>query len=143
MNSEQIGAFLDKFGGGSPAFRMCLLLMFLADSLLVLVSQSTVGILLQNAHYVGYGMILLATVGVIDTVVNDVLPDRFRWRFALNLRHFGLMACCVCYLMLIFLLTQSTLSWWVLPNYAVPAAFFAWNAFTDIRRRYGPGNTKC
>lgn len=139
MNSDRLSAFLEKVGGGSPAFRLCLLLLVWSSSLVATVPQSTIGNLLGGATYVGWMVCALSMVGIVETIINDVLPERFRWEFALNIRHLALMACCGFFLILVFLLAQSEISKLAMPYFLIVAAFLAWNAFMDIRRRYGPG----
>ncbi len=142
MNSEQITTFLDKMGGGGPAFRLCLLLLVCSSSLAALVPESIIGNLLKGASYVGYVVFALSGVGIVETIINDLLPDKYHWQFALNIRHLALMACSAFFLILIFLLTQSSISMLVLPYFVIVATFLAWNAFMDIRIRFGPGKIK-
>ena len=142
MISEKIGTLLDKVGGGSPAFRMCLLLLVWSSSLAAMVPESTIGNLLEGNSFVGIAVFVLASIGIVETIINDVLPEKYHWEFALNIRHLALMVCCGFFLMLVFLLTQSEISNLVLPYFVIVAFFLAWNAFMDIRRRFGPGRKK-
>ena len=140
MNSERFHTYLARVGGGSPSFRLCLLLLVWSSSLVATVPESMIGNLLKGSEFIGWIMFVLASAGVIETIINDYLPTRFRWAFALRWRHLALMACCGFFLTLIFLQTQSKISNLVLPYFVIVAFFLAWNAFMDIWKRYGPGS---
>ena len=139
MTSDRLHAYLTRVGGGSPSFRLCLLLLVWSSSLVATVPQLMIGHLLQDAQFIGWTMFGLASAGVVETIINDYLPERYRWDFALRWRHLALMSCCGFFLVLIFLVTQSKISSLVLPYFVIIAFFLAWNAFMDVWKRYGPG----
>ena len=138
MNSP-LREYLNRVGGGSPAFRLCLVLLTWASALVGTVPQSTIGNLLKDSQFMGWLMLGVASVGVVEIIINDFFPERYRWPFALRWRHMTLMLCAGFFLMLVFLITQSAISWLVIPYFLIFAFFIAWNAFMDVWRRCGPG----
>ena len=139
-NANHLRAYLDRLGGGGPAFRLCLLLLVWSSSLAAVVPQSTIGHLLAEARFIGWIVFFLCLIGIVETLINDVLPERFHWNFALHYRHLALLFCAGFYLMLVYLLTQSNISRLVVPYFLIMAFFLVWHAFMDIIGRYGPEN---
>ena len=117
-----------------------MVLLTWSSALVGTVPQSTIGNLLKDSQFIGWLMLGIATYGVVEIFINDFLPDRYRWPFALRWRHIMLMLCCAFFLMLVFLVTQSTISWLVIPYFSIFAFFLAWNAFMDLWKRDGPGS---
>ena len=141
MNWARVHAYLAHVGGGSPMFRLCLLLLVWSSCLFVGVPESTFGNLLKDAPIIGWTMFAITSASIVETLLNDFLPDRFHWEFALKWRHISIMICAGFFLSLIFLITQSKISNLIMPYYVVMAFFLVWNAYLDIWRRYGPGRT--
>lgn len=104
--------------------------------------ESTFGNLLKDAPAIGWAMFAVTSASIVETVINDFLPEKYQWTFALKYRHLTIMLCAGFFLSLIFLVTQSKISNLILPYYIVMSFFLVWNAFMDIWKRYGPGKNE-
>ena len=120
-------------------FRLCVVLITFASALIGMVPQSLVGNLLKDSQFLIWLMLAISSAGIVEIVINDFMPEKYRWEFALRWRHLGLMACAGFFFVLIYLVTQSHLPGLVIPYFLIFAFFLAWNAFMDLWRRYGPG----
>lgn len=135
--SQNLRSYLDKLGGGSPSFRLCLLLLVASSSVASFIPQLTIGKLLGGVQFIGAAVLILALVGIFETLINDFFPEKFGWDYALEIRHLALMLCSGFYFLLSYLLVESTISLIALPYFLIMATFLAWHAFMDIRKRYG------
>ena len=127
--------------GAYWAFRMALLADALAECVIALFRPSSPnywvirhggpsGVMLMSAA-------LACTVALLlDLLVNDLLPPRFKLRCALRWRHALLLAMAFAQLaMCAAFLTYSPSEWAYLARFFPPAAFFALAAYLDTFAR--------
>ena len=79
---------------------------------------------------------VIGLIGVLDVLINDVLPDRFIWRLAERHRHFILVSLAFCYIAGMYISVAIVRS-------NALNLFFTWNAvsllslaFSDARHRH-------
>ena len=83
-----------------------------------------------------YVMGVFAVLGMIDLVVNDLLPDRFVIRRALHDRHLVSMGLSLCFAVQMFTTVRNGLPLSTVPYYALYAVFIPLSAFADVHRRF-------
>jgi hypothetical protein len=82
-----------------------------------------------------WAMGLMGLCVVLDAVINDVMPERFKWLLALRKRHFFLFALGACHMALPFM-SSSTSSTYPLVYYCLSQVFFIGLAsMSDAKRR--------
>ena len=131
-----INAFLNKLQSSNVPGRLFLFFFAGVSALLVYVPESILGFLFKGHMQIGLVMACVAALGMLDTIVNDVLPDRFHFRFGCSVRHVALMACAAFFALCTYLTVMSNLPWLVIPYFAAPAAALAVHTFFDLRRRF-------
>ena len=127
--------------GASWAFRMSLLSEALAECVMALFRPSSPNYWVIR-HVGNSGVMLMSaalacTVALLlDLLVNDLLPPRFKLRCALRWRHALLLAMAFAPLaMCAAFLTYSPSEWAYLARFFPPAAFFALAAYLDTFAR--------
>lgn len=83
-----------------------------------------------------YLMGLFAVLGMIDLVVNDLMPERFVIRRALQDRHLVNMGLSLCFAVQMFTTVRYELPLSAMPYYALYAVFIPLSAFADVQRRF-------
>jgi len=127
--------------GAYWAFRMALLAAALAECVIALFRPSSPNYWVIR-HSGNSGVMLMSaalacTVALLlDLLVNDLLPPRFKLRCALRWRHALLLAMAFAQLaMCAAFLTYSPSEWAYLARFFPPAAFFALAAYLDTFAR--------
>lgn len=64
---------------------------------------------------------ILGIIGMIDVLINDILPERFTWAYARTHRHFVLVALAFCYIASLYTSLDTVKS-------AGLSLFYCWNA---------------
>ena len=82
------------------------------------------------------GLVAFTALGVVDLVVNDLLPDRFVLARALHDRHLVNMAMAMAFAVQLWSCVRYELSAAVIPYYVVYILFIPLSAFADVRKRY-------
>lgn len=83
-----------------------------------------------------YALLVLSVLGMVDLIVNDLLPDRFVIAYALRDRHLVNMGVAVCFMVQMWTCVKYQLPLSVLPFYAVYVILVPAAAFSDVRKRY-------
>ena len=132
---RRINAFLTKMQTSAVLGRV--FLFFLAGNTAVVahVPETGIGFLLKDTPFVGTAIACVALLGLCDTVINDMLPDRFNFSFGLSIRHVSLMSCAAFFALCAYLAVLSTLSWMVVPYFVACALTISVHTFFDLRRR--------
>jgi hypothetical protein len=82
------------------------------------------------------GLAIFAVLGVVDLIVNDLMPERFVIKRALRDRHLVNMAMALCFAVQLWTCVRYQLPDAVLPFYVVFILFIPLSAFADVRKRY-------
>lgn len=93
--------------------------------------QSSTGTKLVRA-----AMMTGAAMGLLDALINDVLPQKWYITSALRWRHMLLMVMSGCYAVLASTACTHPEGLWLVPFLVAGSAMFAASAFFDIRRRF-------
>jgi hypothetical protein len=88
------------------------------------------------AHMTMYGLAVFATLGMIDLIINDVMPARFVLARALHDRHLVSMAIAGCFAVQMSTCVRYDLPGAILPFYGVYVLIVPVSAFVDVRKRY-------
>lgn len=88
------------------------------------------------ATWTMYALGALAVLGLIDMLVNDLLPPRFVLARALHDRHLVHMGIAACFAIQMSTCVHYSLPLAILPFYAVYAVLVPAAAFADVRKRY-------
>lgn len=83
-----------------------------------------------------YAMGILAALGLIDLLVNDLMPARFVIDRALQDRHLVNMGLSLCFAVQMFTTVRYDLPLSAMPYYALYAGFIPLSAFADVHRRF-------
>ena len=78
----------------------------------------------------------LAIVGLVDTLINDIMSDRFTFLDALHTRHLVLMGIPICFAIQIFTCVSAELSYAILPYYFIYIILVPLSAFIDVQKRH-------
>ena len=78
----------------------------------------------------------LAIVGMIDTLINDIMDERFTFMHALKTRHLVLMGIPICFAVQIFKCVSAELSYAILPYYLIYIVLVPLSAFIDVQKRH-------
>jgi hypothetical protein len=80
-------------------------------------------------------LMLVGVAAVLDALINDLLPERFRWRVALRQRHFILAAMAFCYVAQLYVAFFNFRSTGLLLYYLWNASMIMLAAFLDAHQR--------
>lgn len=133
---NSINTFLDKMSYSNVPGRLFLFFLSGNSALLAYVPESVLGFLYKDTPQVAVIVLCVAVLGVLDTIVNDLMPDRFHFRFGCSVRHIALMLCAAYFALCTYLTVMSTLSWPVIFYFVAPAITIAVHTFFDLRRRF-------
>lgn len=131
-----INTFLNKMQYSNVPGRLFLFFLSGNSAMLAYVPESILGFLYKGTPQVGLIVLCVAALGILDTVINDLLPDRFHFRFGRYVRHIALMLCAAYFALCTYLTVMSTLPWLVISYFAAPAITIAVHTFFDLRRRF-------
>lgn len=90
-----------------------------------------------SARAVLYTMTALALVGLLDTFINDVLPDEYTLHSGLEFRHVVFMGIALCYAAQMWF-GVAIESYMLIPYYSLHILFISVAAFLDVHDRYSP-----
>ena len=79
---------------------------------------------------------VLAVIGMIDILINDLLPDSFVFLKALQTRHLVLMGIPICFAVQISTCIEADISYAVLPFYLIYTVLVPLSAFVDVHKRH-------
>jgi hypothetical protein len=85
---------------------------------------------------VGYAMLALAALGLLDVIVNDILPDGYIIHRALHDRHLVSMALSLCFGVQLFTEVRYNLPPAAIPFFVTYVILIPAAAFADVRKRY-------
>lgn len=80
-------------------------------------------------------LMMVGAAAILDAVINDLLPQRFRWRVALRQRHFILAAMAFCYVAQLYVAFFNLRSTGLLLYYLWNAGMIMLAAFLDAHQR--------
>lgn len=83
-----------------------------------------------------FGLAAFALLGIIDLIVNDLMPERFVIARALHDRHLVSMAIALSFAVQMFTCVRYHLPNAILPFYAMYVALVPASAFVDVHKRY-------
>lgn len=91
----------------------------------------------NNTAYVSmWALGAFAALGMVDVVVNDILPERFVIARALHDRHLVSMGIAGCFAVQMWTCVRYGMPDAPLPFYAVYVVFVPISAFADVRKRF-------
>lgn len=90
----------------------------------------------NTAFAAAIALAVLAVLGAIDVVVNDIMPDRYVIRPALRDRHLVSMGISVCFGVLMWTCVRNNLPLSLLPFYATYVVLVPASAFADVHKRF-------
>lgn len=108
--------------------------LFLALNLLI-----TAGAIASHAPRLSLVWCLLiagAVTAIIDTVINDILPDRFTFRAVENRRHSLYLVLAGLCISAAFAMAVAGLANWLMLRLILDAALGCWCAVMDVKHRY-------
>lgn len=82
------------------------------------------------------GLALFTVLGVVDLVINDLLPERFVLQRALRDRHLVNMSMAMCFAVQMWTCARYEMPHAPIPFYVVQIVFIPLSAFADVRKRY-------
>lgn len=125
---ERCGSVFRVYMGGS-AIISWYMAMFEPRSLAYLAAASTEGEML-------YWLLLATGVAALaDAIINDFLPERFRWRSAVRQRHMILVAMAFCYMAMLYVALLYLRSSGLLFQFLWNVATIMVVAFLDAHQR--------
>jgi hypothetical protein len=111
----------------SSVLRMFMCGLALISGYIALAEPRSLAFLAAARSSDGYNLTLalsaFAIVGLLDVVINDLLPDQVQWATSRNLRHFGYCSMAFCYIAQLFVAHAAVRS----PGLT---AYYLWNAGT-------------
>lgn len=134
--SNPVNDFLDRVQAKSVPGRLFLFFLTAQTAWLAFVPGSMVSRIYSGIEIGCIAALAIAVLGLIDTIINDVLPDCFALRCALSIRHMTLMLCAAFFASGAFMATQVTGGMTVAPYFVACCLFISQHAFFDIRRRF-------
>lgn len=132
---QRINAFLNKIQSSNVPGRMFLFFLTGNSGVWTYVPESTIGHLFKDAPQVGIVVACIAVLGLLDTAINDMLPDRFHFGFGLSVRHIALMICAGFFALCTYLVMLSPLPWVVATYFMACSLTISVHTFFDLRRR--------
>lgn len=90
-----------------------------------------------------FGLCVLTVISAIDVTINDLLPNRFVIRKALQERHLINMAITVCFAVQMWTCAKYGVSKYLLPFYGIQVILIPIAAFFDVHKRYCLKNKGC
>lgn len=98
--------------------------------------MATIAYANSTAYLAMVALGIFATLGIVDVIVNDILPERFVIRPALRDRHLVSMGIAVCFGVQMWTCVKYGLPDSPLPFYAVYVVLVPASAFADVRKRF-------
>lgn len=127
--------FLDRLQNSNVPGRMFLFFLTMHAGVLAFDDNTMIGKVFNGAEYVGSIAIVVALIGMIDTFINDVLPDKYHFELALSVRHLTLMMSACFFATAAFLGTQLAVAYLTIPYFLACCLVISLHAFFDVRRR--------
>jgi CBS domain containing-hemolysin-like protein len=79
----------------------------------------------------------LSILGLVDTLINDILPKRIKLKHALKIRHYVIMALAICYWVLILNSVSYRFNLAIIYYFGIQAIVLPLAAIEDVICRYG------
>lgn len=133
---DGVNTFLNRVQYSNVPGRLFLFFLSGNSAVLAYIPESILGFLYKGTPQVGLIVLCVAVLGILDTTINDLLPDKFHFRFGCSVRHIALMICAAYFALCTYLTVMSTLPWPVIFYFATPAVAIAVHTFFDLRRRF-------
>ena len=130
-----INKFIERIQFSSVPGRLFLFFLTGSRALGAYVPSTSLGQIFVDAQPIGIFVAAVALLGLLDTIVNDVLPDKYHIDFALSVRHVALMLCAAFFGMAVYLTVDTGFSWTVIPEFVACALTISVHTFLDLRRR--------
>jgi hypothetical protein len=83
-----------------------------------------------------YLMVAFAVLGLLDVIINDILPESYSLARALHDRHLVSMGLSLCFGVEVFTEVKYNLSYAALPFFIIYAVLIPATAFVDVVKRY-------
>jgi hypothetical protein len=99
-------------------------------------------IMYQVAHVDEFATFAMATlgalsvVGMVDMLINDVMPDKYIFLDALKTRHLVLMGIPICFAIQTFKCVTAGFSYAIIPFYLIYIVLVPLSAFVDVQKRH-------
>jgi hypothetical protein len=91
----------------------------------------------ESTWFILAAMCFIAVAGLVDTVVNDLLPERYTFNQGLQVRHTLFMLLAIGYALIMHAAVQAEI-YSAIPYFVTNIAFIIICAFGDVQRRYKP-----
>lgn len=129
-------SFLDRIQTSNVPGRLFLFFLSLQTGALTNSPNTFTGIIFRGVEPIGPIVMVAAILGMLDTIINDVLPPRFHFLGALQTRHFTLMACAAFFAIGAWLCLRHPEAHQLISYYIGCCLAVTAHAFFDIRRRF-------
>ena len=136
MIVDRCGGFLDRLQATNVPGRMLLFFLTAHTGWLAGVDVSLIGKIFDGVEVIGVVAICIAVVGMVDTFINDVLPPKYHFAWALSTRHFTLMLCAGFFAVGAWLCLRPGDGIQMIPYFVVCCGTICLHAFLDLRRRF-------
>jgi hypothetical protein len=134
------GELLDRIQNTGVMGRIGIYLVALYVGVTSMLPESDIGRMFDTAGHFGdlVGWLLVGTsfLGVADSVINDLMTDKYVVRFGLMYRHYLLMSVAAAYGTAMFIAYGAPRGGWVQPFFLIQAMLTCAAALFDIRRRF-------
>jgi hypothetical protein len=127
---------LDRFRVTGATLRLMLFGGTICFAMAVFEPKSLMTVLFGGHKLFPVLMVVLAAIGIAETVINDLMSNPFEWKWAQNLRHLMLIFCFFFFAVIIALCVERGTSWAAYPVFGLFAAFLVFHTFLDLRARY-------
>lgn len=94
-----------------------------------------------DVWFVLVAMCTVSVIGILDTIVNDILPDSCNFRFGLHKRHAIYMALGLGYAVVLWFALQAKM-YAAIPYFLINIIFIVISAFVDVQYRFKEGGRK-
>ena len=136
MRKQVVSDFLDRLQFSNVPGRMFLFFLTMHTGTLAYYDSTMIGRVYDGAEYFGGFAIGIATLGMIDTFINDIMPLKYHFSMALATRHFTLMLSACFFAVGAFLATTTEGAYPLIPFFVACSSVITMHAFFDIRRRF-------
>ena len=133
---DKVNAFISKIQYSNVPGRLFLFFLSGNSALVTYVPESAIGFIFKGSPQVGLVVACIAVLGLFDTIINDMLPDKFHFSFGLSVRHIALMTCSAFFALCAYLTVLSPLPWIVVPYFVACSLTISMHTFLDLRRRF-------
>ena len=136
MTSEEVNSLLDRFRTTGAFMRLVLFGGTIGFAVAVFEPRSLITVLFGGQKLIPTGVALLAFIGGVETVINDLMTNRFSWARMQKVRHVLLIGCFFFFAATIGLCIEQEVSWAAYPVFALFMLGIVFHTFLDLRARY-------